>query len=104
MKLGIHLIKANHGIIEGREPLTKLPQFLPIGLTEAFIQPLDRKTKIKGKLSAMIHDIYKLTRWINTWINPKKSFSQLARLASFMRPSLGIDSSLITLTACFLLH
>ena len=65
----------DHGIPEGREPLTLLPQFLPIGLTEALIQPLDKKTKKKGKLSAMIYDIYKPTHRISTWVNPKKLLS-----------------------------
>ena len=65
-ELGFHLIKANHGITEGREPMAMLPQIFPVGLAEAFIQPLDRKTKMKGKLSATIRDICKLTLWINT--------------------------------------
>ena len=34
---GIHLIKAGHGVTEGRESLTTLPQVLLINLTEAFI-------------------------------------------------------------------
>ena len=37
VRSGIHLIKVDHGVIKVRESLTALPQFLPIGLTEAFI-------------------------------------------------------------------
>ena len=40
--------------------------------TEAFIQPLDRKTKTKGKLSSMIRNIYKPTSRISTEVNPKQ--------------------------------
>ena len=36
-ELGIHLIKADHGITEGRERLVTLPQIFPVGLAEAFI-------------------------------------------------------------------
>ena len=36
-ELGIHLIKMDHGIIKGREPLATLTQIFLVGLAEAFI-------------------------------------------------------------------
>ena len=99
--MGIHLIKANHSITEGRKPLTTLPQIFPVGLTEAFIQPLDRKAKTKGKMPATVCSIRKPNLLIGGLIL-KNSSSQSARLASPLRPSPAIDSSLSTFTAHFL--
>ena len=56
----------------GREPLATLPHIFPVDLAEAFIQPLDRKTKTKGKMFAMVRDIHKLTLRIGTWVNTEK--------------------------------
>ena len=55
--------------------MAMLPQIFPIGLTEAFIQPLDRKVKTKGKMSAMVCDIRKPTLHIGTQVNIEKFFS-----------------------------
>ena len=71
-ELGIHLIKADHGITEGREPLATQPQIFPVGLAKAFIQPLDRKMKKKGNVSATVRDICKPTLCIGTRVNTKK--------------------------------
>ena len=71
-QMEIHLIKANHGIIEGKEPLAMLPQIFPISLAEAFVQPLDRKMKTNGKMSTMVRDICKPTLRIDTWVNTEK--------------------------------
>ena len=60
------MIKANHSLTEGSEPLTMLPQIFPIGLAETFVQLLDRKTKTKGKLSAMIRNICKPSDTLKT--------------------------------------
>ena len=70
---GIHLIKADHGVTKGGEPLTVLPQFFPISLTEILIQPLDRKTKTKRELSTMVRDIHKPTHQISIWVNSEKT-------------------------------
>ena len=67
-----HLIKANHGVAKRRKPWTTLPQFLPIGLTETLIQPLDRNTKTKRELFIAVLDIPKLTCRINTRVNSEK--------------------------------
>ena len=64
-RLVIYLIKANHGITKGGKPLTALPQFLPIGFTETFVQPLDGKMKAKRELSTIVCDDHKPTHWIN---------------------------------------
>ena len=71
-KLGIHLIKANHGITEGWEPLTMLPQIFLVSLVEAFIQPMDRKAKMKRKMSTTVRDIRKSTLRIVTQFNIEK--------------------------------
>ena len=72
VELGIHLIKENHGITKGRKPLATLPQIFPLSLIVAFIQPLDKKTKMKEKMSTTVYDIRKLTLRICTQVNTKK--------------------------------
>ena len=78
-ELGIHLIKIDHGITEGRQPLAMLPQIFPVGLAEAFIQPLDKKAKTKGKMSAMVRDISKPTLLIGTWRADSKGSTEVIR-------------------------
>ena len=70
--MGIHLIKASHDIKEGKEPLTTLSHIFPIGLAEAFIQPLDRKAKMKENMSATVHNIRKPTLRIGTRVHTKQ--------------------------------
>ena len=103
-ELGIHLIKANHGITEGREPMAMLPQIFLVCLAEAFIQPSNRKTKVKGKMSATVHDIRKPTFRIGTQVNIKKFLFGTNAPCICHRPSLGIDSSLSMLTTRLLFH
>ena len=62
----------DHGIIERMKPLATLPQIFLVGLAKAFIQPLDRKTKMKGKLSTTVRDICQPTLRIGTWVNTEK--------------------------------
>ena len=71
-ELRIHLIKVDHSVIERRQPLAMLPQIFPVGLVEVFIQPLDRKTKTNGKLSAMVYNIRKPTLRIDTQVNTEE--------------------------------
>ena len=103
-ELGIHWIKADHGITEGKEPLITLPQIFPVGLAEAFIQPLDRKVKMKGKKPIIVRDIHKSTLRSAPGLILKNSSSRPACLASALRPSPGIESSHLMLTASFYFH
>ena len=62
----------DHGVTKRGELLTELPQFLPIGFTETFIHPLDRKTEMNRDLSETIRNIYKSICRISTQVNSKK--------------------------------
>ena len=72
VRLGVHLIKADHGVVERGEPLTVLPQFIPIGFTETFVPPLDGKTKMKREFSTTVCNVCKPTRPISTQVNCEK--------------------------------
>ena len=72
VRLEIHLIKADHGVAKGEKPLIALPQLLPIGFTEKFVEPLDKKTKMKRELSTTVRDIRKPTHRISTQVNSEK--------------------------------
>ena len=89
----------NYGIAKGGKPLTALPQFLPIGFTETFVQPLDRKAKTKKnrELSTIVCDVRKLTRQISIKVNSEKVLLAVGSLRIRHKALLG--NRLVSLNA-----